>query len=565
MYFLDGLKQKITEALNLEVAVFSYPPNSSLGDLSLACFDLAKKNAQSPVETAARLALELKNNKDFKNYFSDIRAVGPYLNFFVAPAYLAENIITEIKKAGDKYGSNLNGHGERVMIEFSNGNTHKEYHVGHLRNISYGDAITRLLSFNGYTAIPVSYINDFGIHTAKTIWNWQRDLTYRERPEPKGFLLGRCYAKSGQALEDNPEGKEAVSTIMKEIESRQGDNYKLWEKTRQWSIDYFASIYQELGIKFTHIFYESEVIAAGLKIVDDLFKKKIIVKSEGAIIANLEQYDLGVLPIIRSDGTALYPVADLALASKKFTQYKLDQSIYVIDVRQSLYFKQLCKVLALSGYQPKVFHLSYDFVTLPEGMMSSRTGNVITYQELRDTILEKFITETIKRHDNWSTNHISKVALNLTIATIKFEMLKVSADKIITFNINEAARFDGYTACYLQYAYARLRSIVRKGSLNLFFGRLDFNKLTELREKELLLKLARYPEIVASATVKYNPSEITKYLFELMQLSNDYYHEINILKSAAATKKARLVLVRAVSQVLQNGLALLGIKTLEEM
>ena len=371
---LEDIKVKIRMALRLDGAMFTYPPKSELGDLSLACFELAKSQKKNPVELAKELAEIFNTNLELKEYLSEIRAVGPYLNFFIAPSYLARNVIKEIESAGDHYGTNQNGDGKKVMIEYSNGNTHKEYHVGHLRNISYGDSVSRLLGANGYNAIPVSYVNDFGIHVAKTIWNWRRDKTYAERPEPKGYLLGRCYAKASQALEDNPEGKAQVGAIMKEIESRSGENYRLWEETRRWSIDYFDSIYKELGINFVHIFYESEVIDAGSKLVDKFFKDGILVKSEGAVIANLEKYDLGVLPIIRSDGTALYPVGDLALASEKFAKYDLDQSIYVIDVRQSLYFKQLFKILELTGYRPAVFHLSYDFVTLPEGMISRVKG-----------------------------------------------------------------------------------------------------------------------------------------------------------------------------------------------
>lgn len=562
---LEKLKVEIKTALRLEQAVFTYPPSPDLGDLSLACFDLAKSQKKNPVELAKELAADFNANSALKAYFLEVKAVGPYLNFFVSPSFLADSVIKEVKSGQDQYGQNQNGVGQKVMIEYSNGNTHKEYHVGHLRNISYGDSIGSLLRVNGYDVVPVSYVNDFGIHVAKTIWNWFQDKTYEERPEPKGYLLGRCYAKASQALENNPAGKTEVSVIMKEIESRQGKNYKLWEETRQWSIAYFDSIYKELGIKFAHIFYESEVIDAGLKLADKLFKDGILVRSEGAIIANLEKYDLGVLPIIRSDGTALYPVGDLALASEKFDKYSLDKSIYVVDVRQSLYFKQLFKILSLVGYKQSMIHLPYDFVTLPDGMMSSRTGNVVTYQELKDKIFEKLVAETTERHSHWSVSHIDRVALDLTISTIKFEMLKVSADKIITFNINESLRFDGYTACYLQYGYARLKSIIRKGRFILFFGRPDLSRLQENKEKELLLKLARYPEVLRLAAAKYNPSELTKYLFELAQLSNDYYHGINILKAEAGVKKARLALIIAVTQVLKNGFNVLGLKVLEEM
>jgi arginyl-tRNA synthetase len=562
---LEDLKNIIRTTLSLDQAVFTYPPSPELGDLSLACFNLAKSRKQNPAALAQELAVKLNYWPEFTQYFSAVKAVGPYLNFFIAPAYLAKKVWSEVNAAPDQYGHNSSGGGKRVMIEYSNGNTHKEYHVGHLRNISYGDAVNRLLSANGYVSIPVSYINDFGIHIAKTIWNWRRDKSYSTQPGPKGYLLGRCYAAASQILEDNPEGKAEVGEIMKEIESRQGENYKLWETTRQWSIDYFASIYRELGIKFVHIFYESEVVDAGRQLVDKLFQQGVLIKSQGAIIADLEKYGLGVLPVIRTDGTALYAVADLALASEKFTQYNLDKSIYVVDVRQSLYFNQLFKILELLGYHQPMLHLTYDFVTLPEGMMSSRSGNVITYQELKDKILGKLIEETQKRHQDWPSARINQVANSLLVATIKFEMLKVSADKIITFNINEALRFDGYTACYLQYGYARLRSILRKGQWSVFWRRPNPAELTAAKERELLLKIARYPEVVASAGLSYNPSELTKYLFELVQLSNDYYHEVNILKAAAGTKRARLELIKAVTQVLRDGFAILGLPVLEEM
>lgn len=563
--FIEELKKEIKTILGLTEADFSYPSDPGLGDLSLACFRVAKTAGQAPSEIAKRWAAEIKSQADWSDKFTDIKAVGPYLNFFINPSYLGCQVIGEVSKQKAGYGSNQSGQSRKVMIEYSNGNTHKEYHVGHLRNIAYGDAINRLLSANGYDSIPVSYINDFGIHVAKTIWNWRRNPVYDERPEPKGYLLGNCYAKASQALENDPEGKLEVAAIMKEIESRQGENYIFWQKSRQWSIEYFDSIYKELDIKFKNIFYESEVIVDGLKLVDELIRKNILVKSEGAIIANLEKYDLGVLPIIRSDGTALYPVGDLALASAKFKAYDLDESIYVIDVRQSLYFKQLFKILELMGYKPAVSHLSYDFVTLPEGMMSSRTGNIITYEELKNKVLDKLFQETTKRHADWTEEKVKRTALNLTLATIKFEMLKVGADKTITFNIDEALRFDGYTACYLQYSYARLKSIARKEGFHLSFIGPDCRVLKEGIEKQLLLKIARYPEVVKNAVSGYNPSELTKYLFELAQLSNDYYHSINILKSASGLRRARLALVGAVAQVLNNGCAILGFGVLEEM
>ncbi|MEI6529523.1 MAG: arginine--tRNA ligase [Candidatus Falkowbacteria bacterium] len=562
---LENLKQQITKELKLKEANFSYPPNSALGDLSLACFEIAKERKINPAEAASSLALKLGAQRKLKKYFFEIKAVGPYLNFFISSEYLADRVISAIKKTKNSYGSNKSGAGKKIMIEYSNGNTHKEYHVGHLRNVAYGDAINHLLNANGYESIPVSYINDFGIHVAKTLWNWQRNKKYEESSEDKGYLLGKCYSEASQELAEHPENKEKVVAIMKEIESRSGASYELWEETRSWSIKYFNSIYHELGIKFDHIFYENEFIDSGLKLANELIKSGQLIKSEGAIIANLEKYNLGVLPVIRTDGTALYPVADLALAQEKFKKYKVEESIYVVDIRQSLYFQQLAKIFELIGYTQKLKHLSYDFVTLPDGMMSSRTGNVITYEELKNKIWENLSLETKKRHEDWTNDRVRQVAWNLTISTIKFEMLKVSADKIITFNIDESLRFDGYTACYLQYGYARLKSIVRKEALGIFASPVNLNCLREIKEKELLMKLARYPELIKTASEKYNPSELTKYLFELVQLFNDYYHGVNILKAEPRIRRARLALIKAVAQVLNNGFNVLGLKVVEEM
>lgn len=562
---LDNLKQQITKELKLKEANFSYPPNSNLGDLSLTCFEIAKEQKKNPAELASELASKLGSQKKLKKYFSEIKAVGPYLNFFINSEYLANRVVGAIKGAKNKYGSNLSGKKKKIMIEYSNGNTHKEYHVGHLRNVAYGDAASRLLSANGYESIPVSYINDFGIHVAKAIWNWQRNKNYAASSEDKGYLLGKCYAEAAQELAAHPEYKDEVVKIMKDIESRRGEAYALWQETREWSIEYFASIYKDLGIKFAHIFYENEYIDEGLRLVDGLIKSGKLVKSEGAIIANLEQYGLGVLPVIRTDGTALYPVSDLALAQEKFRKYNVVESIYVIDIRQSLYFQQLAKICELLGYKQKLTHLGYDFVTLPEGMMASRTGNIVTYEELKTKILDKLYIETKKRHEDWTNDRARQVAWNLTVSTIKFEMLKVGPDKIITFNIEEALRFDGYTACYLQYGYARLKSIVRKERLSFFAPPVNYRELKEGKEKELLIKLARYPEIVKIAGEKYYPSEITKYLFELVQMFNDYYHGVNILKAEPKVRRARMALIKAVAQVIYNGSNLLGLSVIEEM
>lgn len=562
MSYLDEVKSNLAQSLGVRSELFVYPPNPEMGDLSWPLFEEAKKAGQSP----ASLAIEKSKQEINIEGIERAQAVGPYLNFFIDKKIFIAKTLQDILDKGDMFGNNDSGMQGKIMIEYSNGNTHKEVHVGHLRNISYGDAVSHILSANGNEVIPVSYINDFGIHTAKTIWNWQNNPQYAQSDAPKGFLLGKCYTEAAQKIGDDEKAKAEVTEIMREIESRKGKGYELWQQSRKWSIDYFQDVYNDLGIRFKDTFYESELIDEGLKIKDRLLDQGLLKKSEGAVIADLENYDLGVLPIIRSDGTALYPVADLALASHKFEKYELNESIYIVDVRQSLYFKQLFKLLELMGYKAKMTHLSYDFLTLKTGMMASRTGNVITYRELVEEALTRTKDEIFKRHPEWNEEKISEVSKGLSISAIKFEMIKVSSEKVITFSIEDALKFDGFTAAYLQYSGARLDSILRKGvEYQNNDNAVDYSQLSHEKEFNLAMKLAQYGDAIRKAGISRDPSVLARYIFELAQASNDYYHDINIMKAEEAVRDARLALVRGVRQIFKNCFSVLGLTYLEEM
>jgi len=595
MNSLEKAKQQIVKKINLVLddktmikeSDLVFPPDSKMGDLSLPCFDLAKELKKTPVEISLMLA-NLSELSSDRIGIESVKAAGPYLNFILDKTALAGELFKEINKSKEKFGWNKDGKNKKVTIEYSNANTHKEYHIGHLRNICYGDAVNRILEANGFKAIPISYINDFGIHVAKTLWAlkkfYQKDkLSHRVAENGnKGAFLGNVYVEGAQAVEKNEAVKKEINQLMAKIETRQGAEYKLWQTTRKWSIEQFAKIYRELGVKFVHTTYESEVIDAGRKIVEKLLKDGVLKESQGAVIADLEQYSLGILVVLRSDGTMLYPVADLGLAAARVKKFKPDNSIIVVDIRQSLYFKQLFKVLELIGFKEQMVHLGHEFVKLPSGMMSSRTGNVITYEDLRNELFKRASEETKKRHTDWLEKKINEVAEELTIGAMKFEMIKVSRAATITFEIEKALRFEGFTAAYLQYTGARIQSILRKSEilnpksetishreagsrLREKFKIQNSKFLTEKKEGELIMKLAKYPEIVKVASDKYEPSEIAKYLFELAQEFNDYYHEVPILKAELETRVARLALISAVNQVLANGLNLLGIETMEEM
>ncbi len=542
----------------------AFPPDAKMGDISLPCFVIAKQTGANPAQVATSLA-EALAGKTQELGLASVTAMGPYLNFSIDKAALAAGLFAEIDGAGKDYGHNDSGGGQKTMVEYSNVNTHKEYHVGHLRNLCFGDAVQRLMLANGFQSIPVSYINDFGIHVAKTIWALEEYYKGQELPENKGAFLGSVYVRASKEMKEKPELKEPVGKIMQRIESRQGEIYVRWQETREWSIAQFARIYEDMGIELKKTYYESETIDRGREMVDEMLKKGILRKSDGAVIADFTERDLGVLVVLRSDGTATYPVADLPLAMKKFDEYDLDASIYVVDIRQSLYFKQLFALMKEMGYKKTMIHLGYDFVTLPGGMMSSRSGNVVTYEEFKEMLTARISEETSKRHPDWDAARVEAVVKVLFPAIIKFEMLKIGAQQPITFEIEKAIAAQGFSAVYLAYTAARISSIERKAEAAGVSPARTSYAYSEKQEEALLMKLAKYPAAVKEAGRDFDPSTLCKYLFELAQDFNDYYHAVTIMNSGDDAQPARLRLALAVRQVLGNGLGLLGIGTVEEM
>lgn len=548
MGYLQNIKKELADFLNVEESSFSLPPKIELGHLSLAMFKLM------PELVVEKKELILNDDK-WKQIIERIDIVGPYLNI-----YFKSNIFNKQILLFDKNSHVYQKNKETVMIEFANLNTHKEVHIGHVRNIAYGDSIVRLLDNLGYKTVPVSFINDFGINTAKTIWLWKKDHNFQNSQE---YILGECYSQAVKQLEANDEGKKELSLIMQDIEKRQGDNYDIWKKTRQLSIDYFNKVYQDLNIFFQDTFYESELLDEGLNLVKELLDKGIFKYSDKAVIADLNKYDLGVMPIIRSDNTALYPVADLALAVLKSKLYDLSESIYVIDLRQSLHFKQLFKILQLWGFKEKLRHLSYDFVKLKTGMMSSRSGNIITYQEAYQQVFNLAKKTTQEKQANWSDKQIKTVSKVIAVNTLKFEMIKVSSEKVIVFDPKEFLRFDGFTAVYLLYAYARINSLINKVNVNVVPQ--ELNNLNLKIEKELILNIAIFSDKAKQAALDYNPAILARYLYDLCAKFNDYYQSVNILKSKDNIQRERIVLIKAIQKIIEKCFKLLGLKTVDKM
>lgn len=552
---IDAVGQEV-DRKKLEIEV---PPDAAMGDFAVACFYLAKLLRRSPNQIADDLHSKIHPSGNIKS----VQNIGPYLNFFVNPAVFGKKVLMEIAKDKEKYGSRKPTK-EKIMLEYSQPNTHKEFHIGHARNALLGSALVRLFRTVGHKVVPVSYMGDIGAHVAKCLWALEKFHQHDELPENKGKYLGKIYTEGSQKVEANPDFKKEVDEIQQKLENGDKKWLALWKKTRQWSLDEFAQIHKILDCKFDHIFYESEVEKPGKKIVQALFDKGLAEKSAGAVIINLEKYKLKNFLLLKSDGSSLYSTKELALAELKFKKYKIDKSFVVVDNRQSFYFQQYFKTMELMGFDKTMVHIPYDFVTLKDGAMSSRKGNIIVFEDFYHQILERAAAETEKRHRNWDNKKIQETGRKIALAAIKFNMLKVGNDSVIVFDVDEALSFDGFSGPYLQYTVSRINSVLKKVKPGLG-GETDWAKLTGEVERELILKLAEYPEIVKDSAEIYQPSNIARYLFELAKLFSTFYQSVPILHSPLGTQKARLALVKAVKQVITNGLEILGLETMEEM
>ncbi|MBP7992118.1 MAG: arginine--tRNA ligase [Candidatus Magasanikbacteria bacterium] len=560
------IKKQIAEVLaNAGVTAeieLSAPPKSEMGDFAFGCFALAKTAGKNPAEVASDLAQKI-TEAGLPEIVSAIKAFGPYVNFFLNTGVTAELILSGISAAGEKYGQLELGKGKKVMIEYPSQNTHKEFHIGHLRNVCIGNTLVELFRAGGYDVKPVNYINDFGSHVAKCLWGIQHFYAGKVLSENKQKWLGEVYAEASIFLEENPDHKPEVEALQLQLEAHDSKIWDLFEQTRQWSLAGFEDIQKELGCGHKTLFLESDVKARGQELVDELLQKGIAkVGDGGAIIIDLSGHNLDIALLRKSSGAGLYLTSDLALAEKKFGSHDITESINVTGIEQNFYFKQLFKVLELNGFAHKMTHIGYGLVTLPEGKMSSRRGNVILYEDLRDDIFAYMEEEVGKRHTDWSEEKVDEVATVLTQAILKFTMQKHEAAKTIAFNFAEAVSFEGFSAPYLLYTIARINSILRKQEIKPGSGKF----LVEAEEKNLVLKLAIFPEIVQKALADYNPSTLTNYTFEVAQAFSSFYH-LHSIKDAEnpEIQAARVVLIKATHQVITRALSLLTIRTVEEM
>lgn len=560
---LKLLKQSFGKYYSPSLKEVESPSDPSLGDFAFPCFTVAKGMKKNPVEVAVEMAAKIAP----KGMIKQIQAKGPYVNFFLSEERFGQKLLEEIFSKGSSYGSSLLGKEKRVLVEYSALNTHKDTHIGHLRNIFIGQMLVTLLQRTGHETIAATYIGDLGTHVSRCLWGI-KNFSEGEEPSKKerNVFLGKMYVKAVQTLQNSPEKKEEIDQISCDIEAEKGENFALWKKTRKWSLQEMKALFRELGITIDVWYFESGVTRSSKKIIEKLKQQGIATLSRGATIVDLNEEGLGINLLVKSDGTLLYNGRDLGLAKRKEEEYHPDKSLYVIDSRQSLAMQQLFATLKRMHIPGEREHISYEFVTLKDGAMSSREGNVVRYEDFRDQMISIAKEETLKRHPTWKQKHIQHIANLIAFSAIRFGMLRQDLEKKILFDMQEAMSFDGFTGPYILYTLARIRSLLKKSSFVSKQKKRQTVFLTSAVEHQLLVRLAIYPEIIFASAQDYRLSRVPQYLFEVAKLFSTFYQSTPILQAEKKEQMfARLYLTLAVAQVLENGLSILGIKTLEEM
>lgn len=556
------------------------------GNLTLVVFPFLKISKKNPEQTAQEIGQYLADHCEAVAGFNVVKG---FLNLVIAPAaWLA--LLNDIN-ANEHYGERqANENSPLVMIEYSSPNTNKPLHLGHVRNNLLGWSLAQIMQANGNRVVKTNIVNDRGIHICKSMLAW---LKYGngETPETSGkkgdHLIGDYYVafdkhyreevkqlvESGmdeeQAKQEAPLIKEAHEMLVK-WENNDPEVRALWQKMNNWVYAGFDETYKKMGVSFDKIYYESQTYLKGKAKVEEGLAKGLFERhADNSVWADLTNEGLDQKLLLRSDGTSVYMTQDIGTAEMRFQDYPIDKMIYVVGNEQNYHFQVLSILLDRLGFKwgKELVHFSYGMVELPNGKMKSREGTVVDADDLMALMVSdaKKTSEELGKFDDMSEDERNEIARIVGMGALKYFILKVDARKNMLFNPEESIDFNGNTGPFIQYTYARIRSILRKAGEQ-GTSEAPLNAVLSDKETELIQKMSEYGAAVEQAGKDYSPSGIANYCYELTKVFNQFYHDYSILNEADEQKKlVRLVIARNVAKVIRNGMALLGIEVPERM
>ncbi len=565
---MKDYKQIIADKINapLEKAeIVSYiteTADDAFGDYAFPCFKLARVMRMSPTVIADKLAAEVQTDEDIVK----AEAVNGYLNFFVNRQELINDAIYDVLGKGERYGDDNAGNGKTICIDYSSVNICKSFHIGHLSTTAIGSSLYKIYSALGYNVIGINYLGDYGTQFGKMI------VAYKLWGDDEAIIqngvaeLQRLYVKFHQEEADNPELTEQARSWFARIEQGDEEASEMFEMFKRITFADVKEIYDRLNVKFDswngESFYNDKMDAP-LKMLKD---KGIITESQGAQVVDLQEYGMPPCLLVKSDGSSLYATRDIAAAIWRKREYDFDKCLYVVAYQQNLHFKQFFKVLELAGFPwaQDLIHVAYGMVSLEDGAMSTRRGNVVLLRDVINKAVER--SKEIISAKNPDLKDKDKVAEQVGVGAVLFSALENSKIKDITFSYDRVLNFDGETAPYLQYTYARCNSILEKAGMSRYAKIAhDPRALDNIETLRLCKLLASFPQSVKDAAYKYEPSIISGLLIDVAQAFNRFYIEHRVLSDNLSEQNARLTVVEATATVLKKGLSLLGIEAPEKM
>ena len=563
MDYKQYISEKVAiEGINQEevASLIAEPPTPDMGDFALPCFKMAKILRKSPVVIANELAAAYPTD----DIVSKVTAVNGYLNFTVNKAGMVKDTIERIVSEGDKYGSSDVGNGKTVCIDYSSVNIAKRFHIGHLSTTVLGGALYRIFNALGYRAVGINHLGDYGTQFGKLISAYKR-WGDKERVETKGVSeLNELYVRWHREAEEHPEMEDEARAYFHKIEEKDPECLALFDWFKELTLKDVARIYDLLDVKFDSYAGESFYSDKMQPVIDELRADGLLQESQGAQIVDLEQYGMAPCIILKKDGSSLYATRDMAAAIYRKNTYDFYKCLYVVAYQQNLHFKQIFKVLELMGktWAKDLVHVAYGMVSLEEGAMSTRKGNVVFLEDVIDKCIEK--AYTIVNEKNPDLENKEEVAKKVGVGAVIFGAVYNNKIKDITFSYDKVLNFDGETSVYVQYTCARANSVLLKA------GKAEKGAFTvtdvTMEEAELAKSIALLPQTVLDAAEKYEPSFIARLCVDVAQKFNKFYFNCKILTAETEELKTyRLALTKATLITLTNALKLLGIGVPEKM
>jgi arginyl-tRNA synthetase len=546
------------------------PELSDHGDYStnIALSGYKNSDCSTAKEYAEFLCQKLSKDNKLQMYVSKVEVAGPgFINFWLSEEYLLKNLGDILQQKGE-YGKIETQKGKKIMVEFAHPNTHKELHIGHMRTLILGEAVSRVLEASGALVFRANYQGDIGPHVAKAIWGTrkileEKNMSWEETEKlslkEKAHLLGEGYVK-GVTDYDDEKMKPLIDDLNTNIYKKDPSVWSDYERTRRWSLEYYDTFYSRFLTRFDKLYFESEVGEPGKKIVLDSIGK-VFEKSEGAVIFDGEKYGLHKRVFVTKDGNPTYEAKDMALAPMQYSDFPFDLNIHVVANEQKGYFQVMIKALELLDpkFEGREFHLPMGMVQLVGKKMSSRTGEIVTVDDLLEEIkthVKKLVEKNIKGEE---AEEISEI---VTIGAVKYWMLKTNPEMDILFDLEKSVALDGNSGPYLQYTHARCKSVLRKAesvTRNLKLTNVKLNN----NEINLLRSFAQFHGVISGVCKMYSINLLCNYLYDVAQKYNAFYNSNKIIGSDA--QNFRLSLTTATAQVLENGLETLGIMTPNKM